>query len=215
MDKDSAFARFKQSIEYLRSKGKAWTDEEVHQLSGLQRPHVTAMRNGDYVRITEGNLKKFAAAYSDYINADWLINGEGRMENISRTMRPHYDAKVSAGFMDGISDGKMSAEFRALVPGMKDYDFTIDTKGDSMLPRIEEGDVLLCRKALDRLNPPIGKICVIDTKEGFVVKEILKNGEDCITVHSLNPEPQYHDYTIEHTNILGTAEVMGLVRSFV
>ncbi|MDE6649649.1 MAG: S24 family peptidase [Muribaculaceae bacterium] len=213
MDKESAFARFKQSIDYLNTKGQAIKDKEIALLSGLQRPHVTAMRNGDYVRLTEGNLRKFASAYSDYIDENWLLTGEGNMIKPDRNMRPHYDAKASAGFMDGISEGKMSAEFRAMAVPLKPYDFSIDVKGDSMMPRIEDDDVLMCRKLSDRLNPPIGKICVLDTKEGWVVKVIESVNEDTITLHSLNPA--YHDYDIDHNSILGVAEVVGLVRSFV
>lgn len=212
MDKDAAFARFRQSIEYLNTKGKALKDQEIADLSGLKRPHVTAMRNGDHVRITKGNLRKVAVAYPE-INEVWLIEGIGEMANPDRDMRPHYDAKASAGFMDGISEGKMSAEFRSMAPGMKNYDFSIDVNGDSMSPEIKNGDIIMCRMATDRLNPPIGKICVLDTKDGFVVKVIKNVNNDSLTLHSLNPV--YHDYDIDLNSILNIAEVIGLTRSFI
>ncbi|MBD5278071.1 MAG: LexA family transcriptional regulator [Bacteroides sp.] len=212
MDKESAFARFKQSIDYLNAKGKALKDQEIADLSGLKRPHVTAMQNGDHIRITKGNLIKFATAYSDFIDENWLLTGEGEMIRPDRSMRPHYDAKASAGFMDGISEGKMSAEFRAMAVPLRPYDFSIDVKGDSMLPRIEDGDVLMCRKLSDRLDPPIGKVCMLDTKDGWVVKVIKSINEETITLHSLNSA--YRDYDIDLNTILGIAQVVGLVREF-
>lgn len=213
MDKDKAFVRFKQAIEYLKDNGQARIQENMAALMGVRQPHLASAIKGDHKRLTEGLLKKFAAAYSDYINEEWLLTGEGSMEVPDKSLRPHYDAKASAGFMDGVSEGKMSAEFRAMAIPLLGYDFSIDAKGDSMMPRIEDGDTLLCRVANDRLNPPIGKICVIDTKDGVVVKEIKSANQESLTLHSLNPA--YRDYDIDLDIILGIAEVVGLVRSFV
>lgn len=126
--------------------------------------------------------------------------------------RPHYDAKASAGFMDGISEGKMAAEYRAMALPLLDYDFSIDVSGDSMIPRIEDGDALLCRKCNDRLNLPIGKMYVIDTRDGAVVKEIKHINDETITLHSLNPA--YPDFEVEFDSIFGVAEVVGLNRRF-
>ena len=81
-----------------------------------------------------------------------------------------------------------------------------------MLPRIESGDLLLCRRAGDRANIPLGRICVIDGKDGAAVKVIAEADDECVTLHSLNPD--YKDYRVEFADILGIAEVVGLVRSF-
>ena len=213
MDKESAHKRFLQAIDYLRDNGKARTHEEIALLSYTSRPNVSSAISGNPRYVTEPFLKRFAAAYSDYINEEWLLTGEGEMIVPDKSLKPHYDAKASAGFMDGISEGKMSAEFRSMAPGMKNYDFSIDVNGDSMAPEIKDGDIIMCRVATDRLNPPIGKICVLDTKEGFVVKVIKSVNEDNLTLHSLNPV--YHDYDIDLNSILNIAEVVGLTRSFI
>ena len=134
------------------------------------------------------------------------------MEAPDDSLRPHYDAKASAGFMDDLSEGKMSAEFRAIAIPILNYDFSIDASGNSMMPRIENGDTLLCKISDDRLNPPLGKICVIDTMDGAVVKEITEVGETSLTLHSLNPN--YDDYEIDLSSINRIAEVVGLLREF-
>ena len=212
MDKEQAFARFTQSIEYLKDMGKARKHEEIAELMGRPRPHVSAAINGNMARFTEGFVKAFAAAYSDYIDEHWLLTGEGEMAVPDKSLRPHFDTKASAGFMDGLSEGKMSAEFRAMAIPTLNYDFSIDASGDSMMPRIEDGDSLLCRRSTDRANAPIGKICVIDTKDGVVVKIISKVTATSMVLHSLNPK--YEDYSIDLENILGIAEVVGLTRTF-
>ena len=211
MDKASAHIRLLQAIDYLKDNGKARNHEEIAELTGLSRPNITAAINGNPNRITERNLQKFAAAYSDYINEQWLLTGEGEMQVPDRSLKPHFSAKAAAGFINGVSDAEYSGDSHPYVSGMPDYDFSIETDGDSMMPRIESGDTLLCRRLTDRMNPPIGEICVIDTKEGAVVKQIHSVSDETLTLHSLNPS--YHDYEIDLSSILGVAEVVGLTRS--
>ena len=235
MDKERAHKRFLQAIEYLKDNGKARNHGKIAEATNTSRPNVSSAISGNLRYITEPFLKRFAAAYPD-INEQWLLTGEGEMTktlrfHIPRSVaeqyvdlinavieenlkyRPHVESKASAGFMDGLSLGDYGNDRRPLIPGIPDYDFTITAQGKSMLPRIEEGDVLACRKLTDRLNPPIGKICVLDTKEGWVVKVIESVNEETMTLHSLNPA--YRDYEIDLSTILGVAEVVGLVRSFV
>lgn len=206
-----AFARLHKAIEYLKDIGKIHIQRDIVAAISGNESNVTQALKGNPRYLTKPFLKRFAHAYSDYINEEWLLTGEGRMEKPSHDMRPHYDVTAAAGFMDGISEGKMSAEFRAMAIPFLNYDFSIDAHGNSMMPRIEDGDSLLCRKSDDPLNPPIGKICVIDTTEGAVVKVIEDVGEETMTLHSLNPA--YSDYEIGLATILNIAEVVGLIRS--
>lgn len=211
MDKEVVYKRFCQVFDYLISKKIVTKRVTMAAELGMSEAALSSALANKDGRFTSGFIKKLVKAYPE-LNEQWLLEGKGQMAKPGRHTRPHYDAAVSAGFMDGLSEGKMSAEFRAMAIPLIAYEFTIDVKGDSMLPRIEDGDVLMCRVAIDRLNPPIGKICVIDTKDGAVVKQILSVNEDTMTLHSLNPA--YRDYEIDLSTILGVAEVVGLVRSF-
>ena len=212
MDKESVHRRLTQAVDYLKDKGKARNQAEISALTGVLQPHVSSALKGNPNRLSKQFIHKFATAYSDYINEQWLLTGEGQMVVADKAMRPHVSAKASAGFMDNLSEADYGDDTRPLISGMPHYTFTINAKGDSMLPRIEDGDTLLCRKLTDRLNPPIGKICVLDTKDGWVVKVIKGVTEDTMTLHSLNPD--YRDYDIDLNTILGIAQVVGLVREF-
>ena len=172
---------------------------------GANRANVTAAFNGNIRYLTKSFLKRFAKTYSAHINEQWLLTGEGEMQVPDRSLKPHFSAKAAAGFINGVSDAEYSGDSHPYVSGMPDYDFSIETDGDSMMPRIESGDTLLCRRLTDRMNPPIGEICVIDTKEGAVVKQIHSVSDETLTLHSLNPS--YHDYEIDLSSILGVDEV--------
>ncbi|MBD5302287.1 MAG: LexA family transcriptional regulator [Bacteroides sp.] len=212
MEKELVFARFKKAIDYLKDNGKIHKQQDIADAIGISKAYMSDVMRDRGGKFSKDFIHRFSMAYSGYISEEWLLTGNGEMIIPDDSLKPHYDAKASAGFMDGLSEGKMPAEFRAIATPMLNYDFSIDTSGNSMMPRIENGDTLLCKISDDRLNPPLGKICVIDTMDGAVVKEITDVGETSLTLHSLNPD--YEDYEIELTSINRIAEVVGLLREF-
>lgn len=204
------FERIKQTVDYLRYIGIAIKHEDISEKLGRNRVNVTKALNGDPKYLTKPFLKAFAAAYSEYINEDWLLTGEGVMAVPDRSLRPHFEASASAGFMVGASMPEAGTDLRTFDSTVGDYDFTITARGSSMEPVISDGDVLACRILSDRLNPPLGEICVIDSTDGAAVKQIGHISEHALTLHSINP--QYADYTVSFADINRIAEVIALVR---
>lgn len=201
------------SYKYLYDNGFVHSQTEFAEMIGKQKTHVNAAFKNAPKRCTLGLMKAIADAFPNVLNRDYLLTGEGEVSAPDKTMRPHFDAKACAGFMCDVSVAE-TGTLQPRIPGMKEYDFTIGAHGESMMPRIEDGDLLVCRKSGDRANPPIGKICVVDGKDGAVVKVIAEANEYGLVLHSLNPDPKYHDYPVEYSAINGVAEVVGLVRSF-
>lgn len=163
--------------------------------------------------MTLGLLTRVADTFPDVLNRDYLLKGEGDVAAPDRTMRPHYEATAAAGFMSGLADPE-SGTLRPRIPDMPSYDFTIDARGESMEPKIKSGDTLLCRLAEDRANPPIGKVCVIDGKDGAAVKVLAAASESgrTLTLHSLNPA--YRDYRVDAAEVSHIAVVVALLRKF-
>lgn len=211
IDRPLLSKRLQTAYDYLRGNGVVHTITEFAEAIGKTQGDVSNALACRGRVMTIGLLTRVADTFPDVLNREYLLNGEGDVAAPDRTMKPYFEAKASAGFMSAASEGE-TGRITPRIPGMREYDFTIEAQGDSMLPRIESGDLLVCRKSDNRANPPIGKICVIDGKDGAVVKVIVDADEDCITLHSLNPA--YRDYKVELTDVLGIAEVVGLVRSF-
>lgn len=204
-----AFARLKKAVGYLKDIGKVHKQLDIVVAMDMKQPHVSSFLNGKKDYFTEGNLKRFARAYSDYISEEWLLTGKGEMEVPDKSLKPHFEALSRAGRIGDESEGETGTptDPRLFLP---EYDFTIFAEGDSMLPKIESGDVLLCQWLTDRANPPTGEICVIDTINGSVVKEVSEITESSIRVHSLNEN--YSDYTIDISEIIRIAMVKGIIR---
>lgn len=215
MDKDQAFARLTQAVEYLKDNGQARTQMDMAALMGVRQPHLAAALNGDYKRLTEGFLRKFAAAYSDYINEDWLLDGKGQMEKADRrSTRPHIPADkavVAAGFVGSaigsVQEGE--CEVRPVMAPLPWYDFTIEVSGDSMEPTLQDGDIIACEWLPRDAEYKKGNIYVLDTNEGAVVKRITNDGN---VIHCHSDNPKYKDFIVDVDSILRIARVVGFVR---
>lgn len=216
MDKDSAFARFRQSFDYLKDSGVLHKQSDLCNALGIGRSHVSEFYNGKEKYFTEGNLRKFAAAYSDYINEDWLLDGKGQMEKADRrSTRPHIPADkavVAAGFVGSaigsVQEGE--CEVRPVMAPFPWYDFTIEVSGDSMEPTLRSGDTIACEWLHDSTEFVHNRIYVLDTAEGAVVKRVERKGN---TLHCHSDNLEYPDFDVPVDIVLRSARVVGLVRS--
>lgn len=204
--------RLDQAYKILLAKGKVHSKSDLAKAINKDPRALGSAFSNSGRAMTVGLLERVADAFPNILNREWLVEGKGEPELPSTSMRPHFEAKAAAGFMDGLAEGKMPENSRYLSFMNVDYDFSITASGSSMMPRIEDGDILLCRIVSDRMNVPVGKICVIDSKEGAAVKviESVNPESETVTLHSLNPE--YRDYEIDFSSIIKLARVVSLFR---
>ncbi len=212
-----AHGRFVESVEYLRFKGIAKTQGEIARVMGMLQPHVSKAISGDPKRFTSGFLKRFADAYADYINKEWLLTGRGQMAVAdAEATRPHIPrdvAEVSAGFT-GVAISTVlptDAEPRPVNPQWGKYDMTVTVKGDSMYPTLEDGDVIACHEI--GFDEPLSasKIYVVDTDDGAVVKRVTR-GRSALICRSDNKNGSYPDIRIT-AGVRHLYEVVGLSRA--
>lgn len=81
----------------------------------------------------------------------------------------------------------------------------IKVKGNSMYPKIEDGDIIIVRKQ-DSVDSGTVAVVLLDGEEGLVKK--VEYGKDWIVLHSFNPE--YQDKRFEGAEVL-RLRVVGLV----
>lgn len=216
MDKDSAFARFRQSFDYLKDSGVLHKQSDLCNALGIGRSHVSEFYNGKEKYFTEGNVRKYAAAFSEYLNSDWLLYGTGQMEKADRrSTRPHIPADkavVAAGFV-GSAIGSVredECEVRPVMAPFPWYDFTIEVSGGSMEPTLQDGDIIACEWLHGSTEFVHNRIYVLDTAEGAVVKRVERKGN---TLHCHSDNLEYPDFDVPVDIVLRSARVVGLVRS--
>ena len=205
--------RLKVALAYLNGHGLAMSKTAIAADMHSSQPNVSRALMGHPRYFTDGFLRRFAAAYKNYISEAWLLTGQGRMDVPGKDERPHVDSvTAAAGRLDGFSEPVTNPDFHRLADLLPDYDFTIRADGDSMLPEIRSGDLLLCRR-LDRpLHPAdLGRIFVADTADGVLVKRLadVDPSASLVTLRSLNPA--YPDIAAPASGLLALARVVAVV----
>ena len=91
-------------------------------------------------------------------------------------------------------------------------DCLVRVSGSSMYPKYSNGDILACRIVRDILFFQWGKVYVIDSSQGLLVKRIEQSPrEDFITLVSDNRE-RYKPFEIPVSDIRTLAIVIGVIR---
>lgn len=144
-------------LEYLDSKGIS--KYECYQKTGISRS-VLSQSNG----MTEDNILKFLAAYSD-ISLDWLLSGRGNMlraddiqlaptevesefplhtdHKIGMQSIPLYELDATAGLIALFDDRIKQIPISHLqIPNLPSCDGAIYVHGDSMYPLLKSGDII-------------------------------------------------------------------------
>lgn len=151
------------------------------------------------------------------VDANWLLMDYGKMlkqmnnDSIQIETKPRIPYTAAAGLLSDGVDGLMEyqCEHVPVIPTFPKYDFTIVVKGDSMQPHIIGGDEIACKRIDETSFIQWGKVHVLDTSQGIVVKRIYEDG-DKIKCVSYNPE--YPPFSIDKKDIYSYNLVVGLLR---
>lgn len=151
------------------------------------------------------------------VSAEWLLRGEDvksiesnrECASVKTLPRIPYDAEAGSltDAVDGITE--MQCERLAVVAAFPKYDFTIRVTGRSMEPMYFAGDEVACLRVNESQFLQWGRVHVLDTSQGVVIKRIYENG-DSIRCSSFNPE--YPDFNVPKADIRSYNLVVGALR---
>lgn len=173
--------------------------------------------NGYFNKIKDFSREKveyIAQVFPD-LNSVWVLTGETCMLNSDRKQpietRPRILYTASAGSLTNALKGITPEECEQIprIMAFPDYDFTIMIKGNSMEPKYEGGDEVACKRVDNTSFIQWGKVHVMDTAQGIVIKRVYEDG-DKIRCVSYNPE--YPDFSIDKNEIYSMSLVVGLLR---
>lgn len=135
------------------------------------------------------------------------------LESPNNPTRPRIPIDAAAGSLSiaTSSVSESECEQMPIIPTLPRYDFTIVACGESMEPVIESGDELACRFIKESAFIQWGRIHVLDTAQGIVVKRIFENDKH-ILCRSSNKD--YPDFLVSKDDIYHMALVVGLLRHF-
>lgn len=157
-------------------------------------------------------------ANCENINGDWLLSGDGPMLKDGRAQMipttdgsgiPLLPVEAMAGHLTGEQEFNMAECPRYHIPMFAKADYLIPVKGDSMSPTFHSGDLVACRNLpLTDIFFQWGKVYVVDTDQGALIKRIKKGTtSDRITLVSDNEN--YSPFEIPLAGIYHVALVVG------
>lgn len=160
-------------------------------------------------------LNRISIQYPD-LNTRWLLTGDGEMLkkqifNKEKDTRPRIPYDAAAGVLTDTVEGvtEYHCEQVPVISVFPKYDFTIRVVGRSMEPEYFAGDEVACMKVNENRFLQWGRVHVLDTTQGVVIKRIYDNG-DSIICRSYNPE--FPDFIIPKEDIRSYNLVVGSLR---
>lgn len=202
-------------ITFLNHKGLS--QRRFERLVGFSNGYLDKLRHAPSIEKTQIIIDVFPE-----LNRTWLLTGEGEMLNDgkneagnTKAEQPEYETyllpqSAIGGSLSGFpADGAFLNNCEKIISPIKGVDFAISVYGDSMAPEYPSGSRVLIKK----INPEVfidwGKVYVLDTSNGVIIKELHKNSKDnYVTCHSINPDPKFADFEVPISEVYGFYRVL-------
>lgn len=188
--------------------------EVVNALENLSKGTMSKMRNAR-CGVSMNTLHEFCMVYPN-VSSNYILTGRGSMfmdesEHPSSEKKPRIPYDAAAGTLTETVNGVTEYECEQLpvVTAFPKYDFSIRVTGRSMEPYYFAGDEVACLRVNEESFLQWGRVHVLDTEQGVVIKRIYENG-DCIRCASFNPE--YPDFNVPKKDIRSYNLVVGALR---
>lgn len=192
------------------------TDYRIYtDIEAITKNMIVKLRKGDVEEVSTKILVPFCLAFPK-VNANYILTGNGEMFNEEHNNSPvktlpriPYDA--AAGRLTDAVGGvtEIQCERSPVVAAFPKYDFTIRITGPSMEPYYYSGDEVACLRVNEARFLQWGRVYVLDTAQGVIIKRIYENG-DSIRCASFNPE--YPDFNVPKEDIFSYNLVVGALR---
>jgi len=178
----------------LRTRGVVNTYQDFAKLLGVSRNSLSAAKNGNETYLTDSLVSKIQSAL-DYHTTPITE------EDVPREMIPVLPTDARAGTLADFADAVEAYNCERMVSPIRGADFAMQVTGDSMSPEYPSGSVIICKKINEKAFIEWGKVFVLDTPNGAVIKSVRKTDDDneveCV---SLNPAYQPFRINTEYIN---------------
>lgn len=194
MDKQEKLRRFEEYFAILQARGIIKTQGDLASLIGVSYKSISAAKNGNETYLTKSLLSKMEAQ----VNHNTAPTPS---EETERDMIPVLPTDARAGTLAEFSDSVEAYNCERMVSPIRGADFAMQVTGDSMSPEYPSGSVIICKKINEKAFIEWGKVFVLDTPNGAVIKSVRKTDDDneveCV---SLNPAYQPFRINTEYIN---------------
>lgn len=188
------------SFSTLRSQGVVKTQGEFASLLGIAERSLSSAKNGKEGYLTDSLMSRIKAVMEQY-------QGSEKADIETVIILP---TEAMAGTLGDFALAVQDYECERMVSPIKGADFAIKIQGDSMSPEYPSGAVCLIKKVNEKAFIEWGKVYVLDTENGAVIKQIRRTDrENVVECVSLNPA--FQPFTIDCSYIKGWYRILMLI----
>lgn len=205
--------KFERFDKYMQIK--ELNDNQVTQQCGLSQGLLGQARAGKS-DLGSRAIEKILNKYQD-LNRVWLLTGEGEMLNTlpERIEQPQgqqiplLPISAQAGSLNDFVVSVKDSDCEKVVSPIRGADFALPVAGDSMAPEYPNGSQVHVKKINERAFIEWGKVYVLDTVNGTVIKRIVPSDrEGYVRCLSINPAPIYAPFEVALSDIYGIYRVL-------
>ena len=180
--------------------GLCSTQQEFANLLQVNRSTLSSALHGSEKALTD----RLINYVKNWANANGLEDLPAEIPATSILVIP---TEAMAGTLGEFSTSIAAYDCERIISPIKDVDYAIKIHGDSMSPEYPSGSLALIKKINEKAFIEWGKVYVLDTVNGVVIKSVRKsereNEVECV---SLNPN--YQPFRIDKSYIFGWYRVL-------
>lgn len=183
------------AFQQLRAAGTVKTQGDFARILGISQSTLSAAKNGDERYLTKSLVERVQALTSP------------SQQFPSATSILVIPTEAMAGTLGEFSTSIAAYDCERIISPIKDVDYAIKIHGDSMSPEYPSGSLALIKKVNEKAFIEWGKVYVLDTVNGVVIKSVRKsereNEVECVSLNS-----NYQPFRIDKSYIFGWYRVL-------
>lgn len=191
------------SFNTLRTRGVVKTYLDFAKLIGVSKNSLSAAKNGNETYLTDSLMSKIQSAVEYY-------TANIPSADIDQEMVLVIPTGAMGGSLTDFAESVSAFDCERIVTPIKGVDYAIQVTGDSMSPDYPSGSMILIKKINEKAFVEWGKVYVLDTINGAVIKKVRKTDQEGV-VECVSTNPAYQPFTMETKYINGWYRVLMLL----
>lgn len=193
----------KDIFEQLRYRGVVKSQKDFAELIGATQNTISRAMKGDEAYLTDNLISKAEAVATYYVS-------EPTQEEINQDMVLVIPTGAMGGSLADFAESVSAFDCERIVTPIKGVDYAIQVTGDSMSPDYPSGSMILIKKINEKAFVEWGKVYVLDTINGAVIKKVRKTDQEGV-IECVSTNPAYQPFTMETKYINGWYRVLMLL----
>lgn len=121
---------------------------------------------------------------------------------------PLIPIRAQGGTLNDFTRSVMEYDCEKVVSPIKGADFAMTVSGDSMSPEYPSGCQILIKKIDERIFIDWGRVYVLDTANGTIIKKLMPVDEDKSKVLCVSINPNYPSFEVSLEHVFGVYRVL-------